>query len=192
MHASSHSWMVWWKQVLQDPSSMATLVPSSRFLASAMASAANINEQSFVIELGPGLGHITSGLLAAGARGDHVVALELQPSLAKMMSIRHPSVRTFAVDARYMNFLQRDLSLPPAHAVVSSLGLRNMDNATVEHILRAARAALRDDGVFVQYTYGRRDPVATNVLERTGWRSEKVETVLRNTPPATIFRYTKT
>ena len=170
---------------------MATLVPSSRFLASAMANAAGVNDKSFVIELGPGLGHITSGLLEAGVKGDHVVALELQSSLAKMMSIRHPTVRTFAVDARYMGFLQRDIGLPPVHAIVSSLGLRNMDTTTVEQILRAARPALRDDGVFVQYTYGRRDPVSPSILEQTGWTSEKVTTVVRNTPPATIFRYTK-
>lgn len=187
--------MVWWKQVLRNPSAMATLVPSSKFLAQAMARSINRTDYCVgaqrVIELGPGLGHITQGLIEGGYKDHHIIALELESGLAKMMKTAYPHVHTFTVDARHMNHLLRDLQQLPVHAIVSSLGLRNMPQETIERIMEAAYLATDENGVFVQYTYGNKDPIPAEVLQRTKWVSHKVKKVLYNTPPATIYRYTK-
>lgn len=75
--------------------------------------------------------------------------------------------------------------------MVSGLPLRAMDTGTVEGIVAASCAALRPEGVFVQFTYGLRCPVPEAVLDRLGLVAERWRWVCANIPPACVWRITR-
>ena len=85
------------------------------------------NPESFVLELGPGTGAVTAALLKRGLREDRLVAIEHNPTLAKLLRKRFPLAQIITGDAWHMDGLLRDLGEPveSVGAVISSLPLLN-------------------------------------------------------------------
>ncbi len=56
-------------------------------------------------------------------------------------------------------------------------------------ILAEAFLLLRPGGTFIQFTYSPCPPLARNVMRALDLEVEKVGTIVRNVPPATVFSY---
>lgn len=179
------------RQWLRNPLRTAALVPSSSELAAAMVAALPRGARR-VIELGGGTGAITAALLDAGIPPDALLVLELNEELHAHLRARFPGVHAVLGDARSLPRLAADsgfLAGGPADAIVSGLGLLNMPPALQREILAAALACLREDGPFVQFTYGPLPPVAEAVVRELHLSVRRGEFVLRNVPPATVYVY---
>ena len=68
---------LFFRQWLRSPKSMGSVIPSSRFLAQAVAREVAWKPGQFVVELGGGTGAITEGLIARGIPRDKLVVVEL-------------------------------------------------------------------------------------------------------------------
>lgn len=184
------NWKFFW-QWLKNPLRTAAVAPSSAELAAAMVAELH-DDVRRVIELGGGTGAITVALLSAGIRDEDLLVLELNEELHAHLHLRFPKVRVVLGDARSLAALATDngyLTVGPADAIVSGLGLLSMPPALQRDILEAAFDCLRPGGVFVQFTYGPAAPVADTVARELGLQVRRGDFVLRNMPPATVYVY---
>jgi len=76
-----------------------------------------------------------------------------------------------------------------AAAVISGLPLLSMPNGVRRDIVTSAFALLAPDAPFVQFTYGPRPPLPDDLIAAMGLSVEKGARILRNLPPARIYRF---
>src|ERR1700690_1325198 len=76
-----------------NPQGTGSVAPSSPQLAAAMARWLPRNPESYVLELGPGTGAVTDALLKWGLREDRIIAIENNPTLAKLLRKRFPQAQ---------------------------------------------------------------------------------------------------
>jgi len=76
--------------------------------------------------------------------------------------------------------------------MISGLPLLAMKPDEQEAILAEAFRLLMPGGAVVQFTYSPRSPVRADVAKGLGLRVTRVGSILRNVPPATVFRICRT
>lgn len=143
------------REWIAHPQHTGAVAPSSRKLGAAMARWLPRDPESFVLELGPGTGAVTDALLKRGLREDRLIAIEKNPTLAKLLRKRFPHAHILAGDAWDLDKLLARLPQPVASvgAVISSLPLLNFPVAEAEALAQKIRRVLAPDGNWVQFTY---------------------------------------
>jgi phosphatidylethanolamine/phosphatidyl-N-methylethanolamine N-methyltransferase len=143
------------REWLVNPQRTGAVAPSSPKLAAAMARWLPRDPESFVLELGPGTGAVTAALLKRGLREDRLVAIEHNPTLARLLRKRFPRAHIITGDAWQLDELLRSQSvpIPSVGAVISSLPLLNFPKEQVEALAQKIRSILDPRGRWVQYTY---------------------------------------
>lgn len=171
---------------LRDPVGTAAVAPSGKALVSLITH--GIGEQTgAVLELGPGTGVFTQGLLARGVAECDLTLVEQNQTFARLLEQRFPRATVLNIDAAHLNQFQ-EAGSDAFGAAVCGLGLRNMDPRQVEAIMRAAFARMKPEAALYIFTYGRRCSVPDDVLDRLGLVAEHAGTTLRNVPPASVYR----
>ena len=170
----------------RNPSGTAAIAPSGRALTELITRGVN-PATGPVLELGPGTGVFTYGLLARGVAEENLTLVEQNPGFANVLSDRFPRATVLSGDAANI------AKMSPANsrsygAAICGLGFRNMSVAQIDDVLRAAFSCLREDAPLYMFTYGRRCSVPSDVLEELGLTAERIGTTLRNLPPASVFR----
>ena len=143
------------REWLVNPQRTGAVAPSSPKLAAAMARWLPRDPESFVLELGPGTGAVTAALLKRGLREDRLVAIEHNPTLAKLLRKRFPRAQIITGDAWQLDELLRRQPVPilSVGAVISSLPLLNFSREQAEALAQKIRSILDPHGRWVQYTY---------------------------------------
>ena len=146
---------VFLREWLAHPQRTGAVAPSSPQLAAAMARWLPRDSDSFVLELGPGTGAVTSALLKRGLREDRLVAIEKNPTLAKLLCKRFPHAHIITGDAWQLDELLRDHPemIQSVGAVISSLPLLNFPKKQADELAQKIRAVLEPNGRWVQYSY---------------------------------------
>jgi len=143
-----------------------------------------------VVEFGPGTGSITRALLKCGLPPERLTLFELDGALADHLAKTLPGAVTIhrapAQDA--VALMQGRLPVGAA-AVISGLPLLSMPNAVRRDIVIAALALLAPGAPLVQFTYGPRPPLPEDLIAALNLTVEKGDRVLRNLPPARIYRF---
>ena len=170
-------------QVLRRPHQVVALAPSSQSLAAAMAAVVT-PATGRVAELGPGTGRITRALLPA-ASGPTTSPVRAQPDLL------HPAARALSRRDGPQPLCRAGRRAVPAGlgAVISGLPLLSMSEPVQRAIVAGAFAALRPDGVFVQFTYGPRPPIASAVRRALGLGWSRSAWIFDNLPPACVYTF---
>jgi phosphatidylethanolamine/phosphatidyl-N-methylethanolamine N-methyltransferase len=178
------------RQFVKNPRETASVAPSSRQLANLMASAIPENAMH-IVEIGAGTGVITEGILRRGFPPSAVYAIEMNPTLHKMLLSRFASIHSACGDARNMASITRSWrnDRDSVDAICSSLGLLTMDRNIRDEILASAFEILRPGGVFVQYTYGFRCPLGATTRNRFQLEHHPAGLAWLNLPPARAFVY---
>lgn len=176
--------------MLRSPLNTGSVVPSSRYLALAMAQAAGSVQH--IIELGAGTGPVTQALIDARPSAS-LIAVELQGDLAARLRTRFPGLDVRQAPAsRVLDALGRvtlQSEQPPKPlvrvAVVSSLPFRSLPALVCEEtIASVCRFLIRHPGSpFVQFTYQPRAPFRAPA----GFEWTRVAFVWRNVPPAGVW-----
>lgn len=174
---------------LQNPRSVGALVPSGRHLADAMAAEIDPRAPGAVVELGGGTGNVTAALLRAGIPAGDIAVVERDPAFAKLIEARFPDVRVLQGDAADLRRLLAEAGIGPVKAVVSGLPLLSIPDRICLRIIAEAVAALTEDGIFVQFTYGPTSPVSRRITERLGLTRQRTAWVVDNLPPASVWRF---
>ena len=178
------------REWIAHPQRTGAVAPSSRQLGAAMARWLPRDPESFVLELGPGTGAVTDALLKRGLREDRLIAIERNPTLAKLLRKRFPRAQIIAGDAWDLEKLLAELPQPVASvgAVISSLPLLNFPVAQAEALAQKIRHVLAPDGKWVQYSY------RIHKLRPRGassFRLHATKIVWFNLPPARVSVFQK-
>jgi phosphatidylethanolamine/phosphatidyl-N-methylethanolamine N-methyltransferase len=146
--------------------------------------------ESFVLELGPGTGAVTEALLQHGLREDRLVAIERNPTMARLLRKRFPLAKIIIGDAWSLDDLLQHGHSPISHvgAVISSLPLLNFPPEQAEALAHKIQSVLNPGGNWVQYSYnlGKKQPRGA---DRFHLRASKI--VWINIPPARVSVYSK-
>jgi phosphatidylethanolamine/phosphatidyl-N-methylethanolamine N-methyltransferase len=167
---------------LSRPSTVGAILPSSRRLAETMARAAHGAQR--IVELGAGTGAITAAL-----RRHHpdvpLLAVELEPRLARQLRERFPTVEVRAAAAHLV--LREATDLPGDTVLVSSLPFRSLpprlrlrSSVAIERFLTAQPGRR-----LVQYSYVPREPFPLRARGPLRWR--RLAAVWGNAPPAWVW-----
>lgn len=173
---------------IKAPLRIGAVVPSSRRLAQAMA-AQLPPEYEICVELGGGTGSLTRSLLDYGVPPEKLIVLERDPHLAALLRKKFPRVRVVQGDASRLPGILRAHGIGRVDAIMSSLPLVSMPRRLCQRIIASGFAALKPDGVFVQYTYGLMPPVSHRVAARLRFDGTLRVRIWQNIPPAAVWRY---
>jgi len=143
------------REWLANPQRTGSVAPSSPQLGAAMARWLPRDSDSYVLELGPGTGAVTDALLKHGLREDRLIAIEHNPTLAKLLQKKYPRACIIAGDAWQLDQLLREYApaLTAVGAVISSLPLLNFPEAQAAALAQKIRTVLEPRGRLVQYSY---------------------------------------
>ncbi len=177
---------LFFRQWLRSPKSMGSVTPSSKVLARALTEAVVWRPGQTVVELGAGTGPITQGLIDGGLPPDAIMTIELDRSLVDYLRARFPKVRVVHGDATRMDELVQEQGVEDVSTIISGLPMVNMPFEFQRAIIEPAFKILKGDGFMLQYSYA---PFAPIRARRLGVRAELIRYVLRNLPPASVWRF---
>lgn len=137
--------------LLHDPS-VASVVPSSKFVAEKVVEAVSPQTARLVVELGSAEGVITRRLLRALPPEGRLLAVELNPAFGRALRrIRDPRLVALQGDARDLSRHMALLGLPRADAVVAGIPFSLLPAAQRRRLVNAIWNALRPGGRFAAY-----------------------------------------
>jgi phospholipid N-methyltransferase len=174
------------KNYLQDPIRVASVLPSGRNLARAMA--AEIRPGSRVVELGVGTGTLTQALLEKGVEPAKLHLVEQNADFVRILEKQFPESDVLAIDAAEL----------PAHLghltgqidyVVSGLPILWFSRKLKQRIFEGAFSLLRSGGSFHQFSYFARPPVGQSLLDSLGLVARRTGFAPLNVPPAFTYRF---
>lgn len=185
--------VVFLRQWLRDPRSIAAIAPSGRELARRIARAVGHGAKS-VVEIGAGTGAVTQALLDGGVPAGGLLVIERNPELAALLSRRYPEVEVVRGDAFDLEKVVAGAGVVRpgrVDAVVSGLGLVTVDRERQRRLLEQAFRLLRPAGRFVQFTYSPVLPVSREILSDLGLCSRRAAFSFLNLPPASVYVLTR-
>jgi len=171
---------------IEKPLHVGAVMPSSRMLARAMAEYVDPSDTAPVIELGPGTGAITNGLIQRGVDPARLVLVEYNPSFCALLKERYPQATIVQGDAYSLRDAMRHALKVPASAVVSGLPLVTKPMAVRLKLLREALALVAANAPFIQFTYSVAPPIPKSL---PGVRTQASERIWLNLPPARVWVY---
>ena len=174
---------------IEKPLHMGAVMPSSRILARTMAGYVDANGSGPVIELGPGTGAITNGLIQRGIDPARLVLVEYNPGFCALLRDRYPKAKVVQGDAYSLRDTLWKVLDTPADAIVSGLPLVTKPMPIRLRLMREAFALAAHGAPFVQFTYSVAPPIPKSL---PGVRTQASERIWLNLPPARVWVYKKT
>lgn len=195
------AYRLFFRESIKSPRSTASVIPSSRFLTAALLQPMDFTRARTVVELGCGTGAVTRAILRLLAPQGRLVALDTNRKFVQHLRANCADGRLAAVHASAEDLLSvlSSHGIQRADAIVSSLGLTNMDGYQRRRIVAQASSSLVPGGVMTQYQYltslvGHFDNSKlrfSRFREKSflGVYFQEVQTrrVLLNLPPAVVF-----
>lgn len=179
------------QRFLQSPKHIASVWPSSRFLADQMFRDLSLTSGDVVIEYGPGTGSFTRCVERLRNEGTDLryLGVERDPGMYQYLTRRFPDLEFVLGDALDVLEFCKARGLPAATAVISGLPLVLMNHRTMYGIFTATRDCLRSDGVFRTFSYihsypSRRAAELRDLMRQCFQEYELSRPVVRNLPPA--------
>jgi phosphatidylethanolamine/phosphatidyl-N-methylethanolamine N-methyltransferase len=170
------------RALLARPRKVGAFAPSGPHLARAMA--AQIQVEGPVLELGPGSGSLTMGILER-IPASQLTCIEYDHDLCQLLKTRFHGVHVIHGDAFHLEHTLGHSE--PFAAIISGLPLLNFPMADRQRLMQTAMARLLPGGVFVQFSYG----LGPSVPAPPGCVVNRAATVWANVPPARVYVYRK-
>jgi phospholipid N-methyltransferase len=177
---------VFFRSWLKDPFHVASVVPSSRWLARLMAT--GVHEGARVVELGAGTGTLTSAILDLGVRPEDLYLIEQHADFCAVLRERFPRASVLQVDAAALTASLGELR-GTVDYVISGLPILWFNRDKKAAILTEAFELLRPQGRFQQFTYLGRPPVGPKLLTELALRPTLLGIAPMNLPPAFVYRF---
>lgn len=172
---------------LKNPRKIGAVAVSSAELAAAMARQIP-RGPGWVVELGGGTGSVTKAIIRGGTPPEHLIVVERDPTLHRVLQERYPGVKVLHGDAAKLQSLLKREGIDHVKAIVSSLPLISMKRTLQYRITSQAFAVLGPGAPLIQFTYSLFSPIPRR---RHGVEGQVGERVLQNLPPASVWVYRK-
>ena len=167
---------------LAHPRQVGAVLPTSRVAVRAMLDLADVPGAGLVVELGSGTGGSTGEILARLKPGARLVALEIDPRLARLLRERYDDPRLEVVGDS-AEHLDRHLGGQQPDVVVSMLPFTSLEKGLRQRILDGLARALHRDGVLLVIQYS---PLIQGELRRR-FGSVRRRITPWNVPPAFLW-----
>jgi phospholipid N-methyltransferase len=165
-----------------NPRQVGAILPTSRFAVRDMLDMADVPGASLVVELGAGTGSQTAEILARMGPGARLVALEIDPRLAKLLEERFDDPRLQVVCDSAEN-LREHLGEARADVLVCALPFTSLEQPLRRRILESMPKAVAADGVALVIQYS---PLIQGELHRL-FGAVRRRISLVNVPPAFLY-----
>ncbi|KRB49282.1 SAM-dependent methyltransferase [Rhizobium sp. Root708] len=175
-----------WKR---DRTAVGAITPTSNATARKMASVVTPESGLPVLELGPGTGVITKGILARGIRPQDLISIEYSSDFCRHLRQEFPGVDIRCGDAFALDLAlgaQRDAKFD---CVISAIPLLHLPSERRRTLVIDLLERVPVGRPVVQITYGLLSPV---VALPAGYEARHLAFMMRNIPPAQLWIYRKT
>ena len=193
MRGKPNAFWLFFLESLHSLRMTASVFPSSRDLASALAQPIDFARAANVVELGSGTGAVTREILKRLGPDTKLFAVEMIPAFIEHLeaTCRDPRLILLAGSATDLQTLLAQHDVRSVDAVVSSLPLAAMDDETRLSILQQVGACLDPQGVMTQcqWEISKHKPGGFNEegFLRSLFSEVQVKRVLLNLPPTLVF-----
>ena len=164
------------------PRQVGAVLPTSRSAVRDMLDLGDVPGAELVVELGAGTGSQTAEVLARMKPGARLVALEIDPALARLLEERFDDPRLQVV-CDSAEHLDKHLSGERADVLVCALPFTSLEPGLRRRILDSMPKALAPGGVALVIQYS---PLIQSELRRL-FPSVRRRISLLNVPPAFLF-----
>ena len=181
------------REFLRNPTGIAAVTPSSPAIASLLSMPIPESGEPVVVELGAGTGACASMIQHRLSGRGHHIAVEVNPTLAKLLTKRYQDVEVICGEAKDLPTFLVDRGIPTADVIISTLPWAPFaPSATTRPLLATLVKSLSDRGAYTQvaYSWTRCAPPARRQVRQLQARFEEVvisETIWRNIPPARAY-----
>ena len=145
------------KNFLQHPKMLGSLIPSSRFLVDRILSKIDWGRAGTIVEYGPGVGTITTHILARMSPEARLIVFEMNGDFVRYLSRAFPDPRLHVVHGSAENVgkeLER-LGLEGADYIISGIPYTTMPEQLRGKIMQESREALNPGGAVLVYQFTR-------------------------------------
>jgi phospholipid N-methyltransferase len=164
--------------------SIASFVPSSRFLARSTCKGIDYDRARCIVELGAGTGPITKELVARARSHTRLVVVELDPDFCKRLRAKFPGVDIVEGDACQLGRLLADRGIRQVDHVISGLPLPSFPARLRDGVLASVSGSLAPTGTFRQLSVM---PWVYRGLYRGYFEDVRFRLVPWNFPPAGVY-----
>lgn len=170
------------RSFLANPRQVGAVLPTSRWAVRDMLSMADLPQAGLVAEIGAGTGAYTGEILKQLRPDARLLAFEIDPELAAVLSGRFDDPRMEAINDSAEN-IEDYLGGDKVDVIVSAVPFTSLPKDAKESVFRAAAQALATEGVMVQIQY------STVLQEELTQRFASVRRRLSplNVPPAFLY-----
>ncbi len=181
---------------VKRPFDTGSITPSSAHLAEAMVEGMGLSDADTVIELGPGTGVFTRVIHERLKPRAHFSCFELNPDLAKSLSLRFPQAHVVNDSAENLDRHLQEIGRTSVDCVISGLPWVVFCEERQRLLLDASVNALKEGGRFSTFAYSHASwlPSGRHFRSLLDSRFRQIETspvVWRNLPPAFVYRCRK-
>jgi phosphatidylethanolamine/phosphatidyl-N-methylethanolamine N-methyltransferase len=184
------------REFARDPFAVATVCPSSPFLARHLANSLALSNAKVVVELGPGTGALTEAVLPRLKPGVRFLAVERNPALCAAWRKRYPGYDVVEGSVADLQQICRDQGIESVDCVVSGLPWPSFDLELQKAGLSGVHQVLSPGGQMAAFGYhiGLLMPGFQRYYKLLSHYFSNVERLSwewRNLPPAFVTRCTK-
>jgi phosphatidylethanolamine/phosphatidyl-N-methylethanolamine N-methyltransferase len=174
------------KEFFKEKKQVGAIAPSSRFLMKKMLKPIDFSTAKVIVELGPGNGVFTKGLLKKMLPDAKLFSFELNENFYEHIKKEITDDRLVLLNQSAENIPEvlASYGFTKAHFIVSSLPLAVIPQDSKINIIRAAVEHLDENGFYIQFQYSLN---AKKLLEEN-FKEVKIDFTPANIPPAFVYR----
>ena len=177
------------KNFLQHPNMLGSVIPSSRFLIDRLLSQVDWARARTIVEYGPGVGTITFHILQRMSRDARLVVVEKNEEFVRYLESAFADPRLHVVhgSAEHVQAELSKLGMDGADYIISGVPYTPMPKSLRTRITQGARVALNPGGTVLFYQFTRTAlPYLRSCFKQVNRGFEP-----RNIPPAYLFYCTQ-
>lgn len=174
------------KEFFKEKKQVGAIAPSSKYLMKKMLKPIDFNTAKVIIELGPGNGVFTKGLLDKMASDAKLFSFELNENFYDLIKADISDNRLVLLNdsAEKIGEILKEHNIEVVDYVVSSLPLAVIDEPVKNVILDEAVACLKPDGKYIQFQY----TLNAKKLLESKFKNVSYTFVPANIPPAFVYK----
>jgi phosphatidylethanolamine/phosphatidyl-N-methylethanolamine N-methyltransferase len=180
--------VLFFRRWLANPLAVGALLPSSPFLARAVARNVLIGSDDAVVELGAGTGSVTKALLKAGLPADRLFIVEIDADMCTYLRRYFPQAQIIHGDASRLRDILPSKWHGKVSTVISGIPMITLPDDVQARLIRSWLGELRPGGRLLQYTYSLISPIPQ---KKFGLKCRRAGMTFLNVPPASVFKYEK-
>lgn len=173
------------KEFFKSNRMVGSIVPSSRFLSRKMLQPIAFDKAKVIVELGPGTGVFTKELIKQMHPRTQLVVIELNEAFYQILNhqLTTSNIHVIHGSAADIGLALKQLNLPKADYILSSLPLSNFPVNLRNDILTEIQRNLNKEGKLIQFQYSR----GLRKLYNAFFQKVSIDYTVMNFPPAFVY-----